>query len=119
MRTVSEKRRRSRKNPGRGWGMMNAVREYVALAGLQRLARLLLREFLRRELPQLVVDQGQGLLRGVGVTLLDGRQDTGDFAHGVGSRSREGQLVSILPAARCRIRCQAWKSASVFSTNGT
>ena len=49
--------------------------------GLERLARLLLGQLLRRQAAQLVVDQGQQLLRGGRVVLLDGAQDVGDVAH--------------------------------------
>jgi hypothetical protein len=49
---------------------------------LERLARLLLRQLLRRQLAQLVVDQRQELLGGVRVALLDGGEDARDVAHG-------------------------------------
>src|SRR5262249_37161404 len=39
-------------------------------------------EFLRRQLAQLLVDQGQELLRGVGIAPLDGGQDAGYLVHG-------------------------------------
>src|SRR5262249_48185683 len=48
---------------------------------LQGLAGLFVGQFLGRELAQLVVDQRQELLRGRGVALLDGAQDTRDVAH--------------------------------------
>ena len=50
--------------------------------GLERLARLLLRQPLGGELAQLVVDQGQELLGRLGVALLDGREDVGHVVHG-------------------------------------
>src|SRR5262249_24553188 len=82
--------------------------------GLKRLPGLLLRQLLGRELTQLVVDQWQELLCGVRIAVLDGGQDVGDVAHGVGSRSGEGRLLSILPGDfAVAIKCQAWISASV------
>jgi hypothetical protein len=48
---------------------------------LQCLARILLGKFLRRELPQFVVDERQKLLGGGRIALLDGRQDSCDFSH--------------------------------------
>ena len=47
----------------------------------QALARFLPREFLRGESTQLPTDQWQELLRGVRVALLDGAQDTSEFAY--------------------------------------
>src|SRR5262249_23845455 len=38
-------------------------------------------QLLRRQFAQLVIDQRQELLRGVGITLLNGGQDARDFAH--------------------------------------
>ena len=49
--------------------------------GLERLARLLLGQPLRRQLAQLVVDQRQQLLGGVRVALLDGVEHLGDRVH--------------------------------------
>src|SRR5205807_2491639 len=49
--------------------------------GLERLARFFLSELLRRQFAQLLVHQRQQLLRGVGIALLDGGQDAGDFVH--------------------------------------
>ncbi len=43
---------------------------------LERLARLLLRKLLRRQLAQLMVDVWQQLLRGLRIALLDGREDS-------------------------------------------
>src|SRR5262245_19283893 len=48
---------------------------------LEGLAWFLLGQLLGRQLAQLIVDQRQELLGGVGVALLDGGQDLGDFAH--------------------------------------
>ena len=48
---------------------------------LERLSWLFLGQFLRRQLTQLLVDQRQLLLGGVGVALLDGGEDRGDFVH--------------------------------------
>ena len=47
----------------------------------QRLPRLLLSQLLRRQLAQLLVDQRQELLGGVGIASLDGGQDAGNLAH--------------------------------------
>jgi hypothetical protein len=49
--------------------------------GLERLPGLLLGEFLRRELAQLLIDQGQELLRGVRIATLNGGQDLRNLAH--------------------------------------
>jgi hypothetical protein len=49
--------------------------------GLERLAGLLLSQFLRRQPAQLVVDQRQKLRSRVRLTLLDGRQDVGHVRH--------------------------------------
>ena len=49
--------------------------------GLERLAGLLLRQPLRGELAELVVDQRQQLLRGAWVALLDVRQNPRHIAH--------------------------------------
>jgi hypothetical protein len=49
--------------------------------GLERLARRLLDQLLCRKLAQLVVDERQELLSGVGVAVLDGGQDAGDVGH--------------------------------------
>jgi hypothetical protein len=48
---------------------------------LQGLAGLFLGQFLGGALAQLVVDQRQQLLRGRGIALFDGGQDTRDLAH--------------------------------------
>jgi hypothetical protein len=50
--------------------------------GLESLTRGFIRHPAGRQFAQLVIDQGQELNRGVGITLLDGRQDTRDIAHG-------------------------------------
>ena len=49
--------------------------------GLERLARLFLGQFLRRQLPQFIVDQRQELLGGVHVAFFDRAQDSGEVAH--------------------------------------
>ena len=49
--------------------------------GFERLSGLLLSEFLRRQAPQLIVDQWQELLRGVGIASLDGGQNAGNLTH--------------------------------------
>src|SRR5262249_47320808 len=56
---------------------------------LQRLPRFFLGQLRRRELAELVVDERQKLLRGRGVALLDGGQDTGDVAHKLKHNLRE------------------------------
>src|SRR5262245_29650008 len=56
-------------------GFMNKSR------GLERLPRLLLRQLLRRQLAELVVDERQELLGGTGVALLDGGQNARDLGH--------------------------------------
>jgi hypothetical protein len=53
--------------------------------GLERLARRLLGHLLRRQLPQLVVNEGQKLLGGLRVALVDGGQDARDFTHRLSS----------------------------------
>ena len=54
--------------------------------GLERLAGLLLRQPLRGEPAQLVVDQRQQLLGGLGVAPLDGGEDAGHVGHRRGHR---------------------------------
>jgi hypothetical protein len=49
--------------------------------GLERLPRLLLGEPLPRQPAQLVVDQRQQLIGGLGVALFDGGKDARDLAH--------------------------------------
>jgi len=71
--------------------------------GLQRLAGPLLRQLLGGQLPQLVVDQRQELAGGVGVALLDGGEDAGDFTHGRHRAGRGGTMCwSILDGAARR-----------------
>jgi len=48
--------------------------------GLQGLPRFFLRQPSAGQFPQFLVHERQQLLGGVRVTLLDGRQDAGDFA---------------------------------------
>src|SRR4051794_27062111 len=50
--------------------------------GVERLARLLVRQPLGGQLAQLIVDQGQELLGDLRVAGLDGREDAGDVVHG-------------------------------------
>ena len=64
--------------------------------GLERLAGLLLGQPLRRQLPQLVVDQRQELLGGLWVALLDGRQDSSHFTHCLHRRARVRRVWSSL-----------------------
>src|SRR5439155_22390231 len=49
---------------------------------LQGLPRSFLGQFLRCQLAQLLINEGQELAGGVGVALLDGRQDASDLVHG-------------------------------------
>ena len=83
------------------WACVGVHQPQVGLVdqggGLERLARLLLGQPLRRQLAQLVVDQRQELLGGVRVALLDGGQDARDVAHEVKhNRRREDR-----PALGC------------------
>ena len=55
--------------------------------GLERLARLLVGELLRRQLAQLLVHQRQELLGGVRVAVLDRIQHLGDRVHGQATNS--------------------------------
>jgi hypothetical protein len=50
--------------------------------GLQRLFRLLVGQLLRRQPAQLFIDERQELRGGVGIALLDGRENAGNFTHG-------------------------------------
>ena len=65
-------------------GLMNQGR------GLECLARLFLGQLGRRQLPQLVIDQGQELFGGERVALLDRGQDACDIAH---RRHRKGERL--------------------------
>jgi hypothetical protein len=58
------------------------VRVVDERGGLERVAGLLGGHLGGGELPQLVVDEREELLGGVGVTPLDGSQDLSDLAHG-------------------------------------
>ena len=49
--------------------------------GLQRLARFLLGQLLRRKLSKLVIDQRQELIGGVRIAVFDGGQNTRDLMH--------------------------------------
>src|SRR5262249_31620827 len=49
--------------------------------GVECLPRFLVSELLGRQLPKLVVDQRQELIGGLRIALLNGGQDSGDFAH--------------------------------------
>src|SRR5262249_43244343 len=53
---------------------------------LKRLARTLLSQFRRRQFAQLVVDQREELIRGLGIALLNRRQDGRDFVHAARQR---------------------------------
>jgi hypothetical protein len=68
-------------------GFVNEGRCFECLSGL------FLGQPLRGQAAQLVVDQRQELLRGNGVALFDGREDTRDVGHS-GSLPREERLVS-------------------------
>ena len=56
---------------------------------LKSLAGLLLGHLLGGQLPQFVIDQGQKLLGGRGVALLNGGHDASDVGHGRGFQERE------------------------------
>ena len=56
--------------------------------GLERLAGRLLGQFLRCEPAQLAIHQGQKLLGGVRIALLDGGEDYGDLGHVTECRAR-------------------------------
>jgi hypothetical protein len=49
--------------------------------GFERLARLLLGQLLSRQAAQLLVNQRQELLGGMGIASLDGGQDVRNFVH--------------------------------------
>ena len=49
--------------------------------GLKRLPRLLMRELLGGQTAQFIVDEGQQLLCGLGVTVIDGTENLRDFRH--------------------------------------
>src|SRR5262249_50163780 len=68
---------------------------------LEGLPRLLVRQLLRRQLAELVVDQGQELLGGAGVALLDGTQDLRDLAHGREDNSPGEDLQKERGPAEC------------------
>ena len=62
---------------------------------LERLSRFLLRQLLRRQPSQLVVDQRQKLLGGVGLALFDGAQDAGDLPHVVQDNCRRSDRLVL------------------------
>ena len=62
--------------------------------GLERLPGLFLRELLRRQFPQLLVDQRQELLRGVRITGFQGVQDPADLAHHPPASGRSRAFLS-------------------------
>jgi hypothetical protein len=71
--------------------------------GLERLAGLLLGQLRRCQLAQLVIDQRQELLGGLGIALLDGGQDTRDVGHasdGITRDSAEQEKAGKAPASR-------------------
>src|SRR5262249_7310149 len=82
--------------------------------GLERLARLLLRQLLDGQLAQLLVDQRQQLLRRLGVTPLDGREDAGHVRH---RWVRRGPPVPC-PRTATEQRCPVGGSRGPGSTPG-
>jgi hypothetical protein len=54
------------------------MHERCAVQGLPRFFQA---QFLGRQLAKLIIDQRQQLLRGLGLTLLDRREDAGDGVH--------------------------------------
>src|SRR5262249_49387207 len=72
--------------------------------GLERLARLLLRHPLGRQLAQLVVDQRQQLRGGGRVALLDGAQDTRDVGHSGQSTARGTPRLARRWPEACALR---------------
>jgi hypothetical protein len=74
--------------------------------GLKRLARLLLGQPLSRQFPKLVVNKGQELIGSLGVALLDGRQNLGDFTHGDTGRAKVAAQPPS-PASGARLGHQA------------
>ena len=84
--------------------------------GLERLAGLLLGQPLGGELAQLVVDQRQELLGGLGVALLDGREDAGHVGHATEGNCRQGGLQGV-PWRRCS-RINPVCNGSVPTANG-
>ena len=69
---------------------------------LQGLAGLFLGQALGGQLAQLVVHEGQELLRGVGIALLDGGQDAGHFVHRAHQEDQESQPKVLAPLAGAR-----------------
>ena len=63
--------------------------------GVERLARLLVRQPLGGQLAQLIVDQGQELLGGLRVAGLDGREDARDVVHGGRSAGPESTALAL------------------------
>ena len=82
-------------------GLLNVHQPQVSLMDkgrrLERLAGLLLRHLLCRQFAQLVVDQRQELLGGVGVTLIYGREDAGDVGHEVEDNQSRGHPQANQP----------------------
>src|SRR5262249_14521291 len=79
--------------------------------GVEGLSRLLVRQLLDGQLAQFVVDQRQELLGGLGVALVDGRQDVGDVAHAAednrGGSAWQGREAATVLARRPRPRGRA------------
>jgi hypothetical protein len=66
--------------------------------GVERLARPLPRQLLRRQFAEFVVDQRQELLGGGRVAWFDGGQEVSDFAHAVQDNHPDGVATSNGPA---------------------
>src|SRR5262249_10819946 len=83
--------------------------------GLQCLAGLLLGQLLRRQPPQLILDEGRGLLGGLRIALFNGGQDAGDVVHRQhppDRRRRFGLYPSAKPAASTRQQTTAQRRIS-------
>jgi hypothetical protein len=79
--------------------------------GFQSLVRLLLGELLRRQFAQLVVDEGQQLLRGVRVARFDAGEDLRNFVHGRHPRTCKSRR-NVPALFRQQVR-QFWTSVRV------
>jgi hypothetical protein len=85
---------------------------------LERLARLLLGQLVRRQLPQLIVDQRQKLLGGVRVALLDGGQDASDFGHWRCAGGEERWIAGLCPPTRPAATRQSLLIVASYESSG-
>ena len=76
--------------------------------GLKRLTRRHAAQFLDGEVAEFVVDQGQELLGGLRVALLDGREDLRHISHGQSLLSRGLRLG---PSCTARVTSQPDRGA--------